>query len=82
MVRLGGQGDPLGIVHKIEVWPYEQMVYAQSRIFPEEWDTQTPQGFWDTNGSPNLNQETRPYNNQQKRELAELGTLLSQRTTE
>ena len=28
----------------------------------------TPLGFWDTNGSPNLNQTTRPYNNQQKGE--------------
>ena len=32
-----------------------------------ENDTQTPMGFWDTNGSPNLSQTTRPYNNQQKR---------------
>ena len=26
--RLGGQGDLQGIVQEIEVWPYEQMVYA------------------------------------------------------
>ena len=26
----------------------------------------TPMGFWHTNGSPNLGQTTRPYNNQQK----------------
>ena len=26
------QGDPLGDVQKSEVWPYEQMVYAQPRI--------------------------------------------------
>ena len=42
---LGGQDDPLGIVQEIETWPYEQMVYAQPRIHPVEWDTQTPLGF-------------------------------------
>ena len=33
------------------------MVYAQPRICPGEWDAQTPLGFWDTNGSPNLARE-------------------------
>ena len=28
---------------------------------------QTPTGFWDTNGSPNLGQKTRSYSNQQKK---------------
>ena len=46
-------GDPLGTVQEIEIWPYEQMVYAQSGICPGEWDTQTPREFWDTNGSSN-----------------------------
>ena len=55
-----------GIVQEVEVWPYKQMVYAQKRICPGEWDTQTPLGFWHTNRSPNLGQTTRPYNNQQK----------------
>ena len=31
---------------------------------PREWDAQNPLGFWDTNGSPNLSQMTRSYNNQ------------------
>ena len=44
------------------------MVYAQPSICTGEWDTQTPLGFWQTNGSPNLSQTTGPYNNQQKRE--------------
>ena len=44
------------------------MVDAQSRICPGEWDSQAPLGFWDTNGSPNLGQTTRPNNNQQKKE--------------
>ena len=30
--RLDRQGDPLRIVQEIEVWPYEQMIYAQPRI--------------------------------------------------
>ena len=32
--RLGGQGDSLGIMQEIEVWTYEQMIYAQPRICP------------------------------------------------
>ena len=42
-------------------------------------------GFWDTNGSPNLGQTTRPNKNQpkeKKREPAKLWTLLSRLTTE
>ena len=42
------------------------MAYAHLKICPKEWDTQTPLGIWDTNGSPNLSQTTRSYNNQQK----------------
>ena len=50
------------------------MVYAQSRICPEEWDTQTPLGFSDTSGSSNPGQTTRLYDNhQQKRELEDRG---------
>ena len=33
--RLGEQGDPLGIEQENEVWPYEQMVYAQLRFSSE-----------------------------------------------
>ena len=33
-----------------------------------KWDTQTPLRFWDTNGSPNFDQTTKPHNNQHKRE--------------
>ena len=57
------QGDQLRIVQEIEVWPYKQMAYAQPNICPGEWDARTPLGFWDTNGSPNLGQTTRPCNN-------------------
>ena len=47
--RLDGQGDPLGIVQEIEIWPYEQMVYAQPRICPGERDAQNPLRFWNIN---------------------------------
>ena len=43
------------------------MVYAQPSICPGEWDIETPMGFWHTNRTPNLDQTTRPYNNQQKK---------------
>ena len=43
------------------------MVCAQSRICSEEWDAETPLGFWGINGSPNLSQTTRSWNNQQKK---------------
>ena len=64
---MGGQWYPLWIVQEVEVWPYEQMVYANSRISPRERDIQTPLGYRDTNGSPNLGQTTRSCNNQQKK---------------
>ena len=40
------QVDALRIGQKIEIWPYEQMVYAQPRICPGKWDAQTRLGFW------------------------------------
>ena len=64
---MGGEGDPLGIVQEIEIWPYEQVVYAQPRICSGEWDTQTSLGFWDTSRSPNLSQMTRPTDNKKKK---------------
>ena len=44
--RLGGESDLLGIVQEIEIWPHEQMVYAQTRICPGEWDAQTFLGIF------------------------------------
>ena len=38
IVWLDGKGDPLSIVQRIEYWPYDQMIYAQFRIYPREWD--------------------------------------------
>ena len=57
---LVGEGDPLGTVQEIEIWPYEYVVHAQPRIRPGEWDEQISLGFWDTNGSSNLGQTTIP----------------------
>ena len=42
------------------------MVYAQPSTCPRKWHAQTPMGLWYKNGSPNLGQKTRPYNNQQQ----------------
>ena len=43
------------------------MVYQQPSTCPRKWHTQTPMGLWHTNGSPNLDQKNRPYNNQQQK---------------
>ena len=59
---LGGKNDPMGIVEKKLIWPY-QMVYAQTRICPREWDTQNSLRFWYTNRSPNPDWKNRPSDN-------------------
>ena len=51
------------------------MVYAQPRNFPGEWDAQTPLEFWDTNGSLNISQTTRPCNNRQKKKTCRIVTV-------
>ena len=43
------------------------MIYAQPRISPRKWDVQNSLGFWDTNGSPNLGQKTRPSDSKKKK---------------
>ena len=55
-------------MEEVEVWSYEQMVYAQPSICPREWDAQTPLEFLGTNGSPNLSQTTRSYDNNQQQQ--------------
>ena len=37
-LRPGREGDSLGIVQKIKIWPYYQMVYAQTRLYPRKRD--------------------------------------------
>ena len=41
------------------------IIYAQPRICPGKRDPQTSLRIWDTNGSSNLSQMTRPCDNQQ-----------------
>ena len=65
---MGGESDPLGIVQKIEIWLYEQVVIAQHGICHREWDSQTSLRFWDTKGSLDLVQTTRPGDSQQNKE--------------
>ena len=65
---MGGEGDPLGILQEIELWPCEQVVYAQPRIHPVEWDVWNSRGFWDSNRSLDTGQTIRPSNSQKKKE--------------
>ena len=37
--QLGRQGDSLGNVPEISIWPYKQMVYAQPGACPRKWLT-------------------------------------------
>ena len=48
------------------------MVYAQTRIHPGEWDTQTSLGFCEANGSSNLEQMIRPSDSQQKKRTCQI----------
>ena len=52
-------GDHLSIEQDIQIWSYEQVVYAQPRIRSGEWDTQTSLGFSYTNKLANLGQTTK-----------------------
>ena len=45
----------------------KKMVYAQPSICPRKGPSQIPIVFWFTNGSSNLGQTIRPYNNQQNK---------------
>ena len=38
LARLDGKGDLMGIMQKVEFWPYCQILYAQIRICPRKWD--------------------------------------------
>ena len=57
------------------------MVYAQLRILSAKWDVLTCFGFWDTNGSSNLDQKTRARDRQKieikRKNLLNCGLCLS-----
>ena len=61
-----GGGNPQGVEQEIDVGSYEQVVHEQPRIRPWDWDTQTSLIFQDTNGSPNLDETTRPCEYQKR----------------
>ena len=60
LTQEGSEGDPLGIMQEIEVWPYYQIIWAETRINHGEGDVQNSLGFQDTNRSPNPNLKTKP----------------------
>ena len=68
-IRLGGENYPLGIVQEIEIWPYYQMLYTQTRICPGKWDTHNSLEFCDTINSPNPGQKTIFRDNSPKADL-------------
>ena len=78
------------IMQEIEIWPFEELVYAQLGICPRKWDEKSFQGFLDKNGSPNLGQTTKPIDSQQKKKkkkkenkrTGRIWTLPSRQTTE
>ena len=47
------------------------MVYARPKICPRKWDAHISLRFWDTNGSLDLGQTIRSYNNQQQQQKNE-----------
>ena len=77
-----GKVKPLGIVQEIEIWPNEEVEYAQPGIRIGEWTEQTFLGFWDINRSPNLGETSRPVIVGKKNETSEWWTLSSWQTTE
>ena len=52
---------------KTDCGPFEHGIHAQLRIYPGKWDAQSSLGFWDTNGSPNLGQTSRPCDSHKKK---------------
>ena len=73
IIALGVEGDLLEIVQEIWIWLYEQLVYAQHKIRPGEWDAQSSLRFWDTSRSRYLDLTTRPSECQQKKRTCRIG---------
>ena len=65
---MGGKDHLLEIMQEIEIWPYYQMVHAQTRIHPGEWDTKKI--LWDFGIEThhlNLARRLKPSDNYEKR---------------
>ena len=45
LMRLVGEGDPLGFEQEIEIWPYYQITYVQTRNCPGEWNAKEFSGI-------------------------------------
>ena len=52
----GKESWPLGIMQEIEIWPFYEIVYPQTRICPREWDRPRSLELWDTSRSPSFSQ--------------------------
>ena len=53
-------------MQEIEISPCFQIVHAQARIRPAEWEGYNSLGFCDTNGSINPDQKTGPCNKKKR----------------
>ena len=60
IIRLGEEGDPLGIVKEIGICPHDERVHALTRICSREWDSEDSPRFWVTYRSANPNHKIKP----------------------
>ena len=67
MTWQGEKSDPLGIVQEIEIWPYYQILHAQSSICPGRWNADISHGFYDGNRSTIPGQITGHNDNNEKK---------------
>ena len=54
-------------MQEVKIWSNEQMVYVQPKIHPGDRDAQNSLGFWNTNGTSNLGQTTKPSDSKKKK---------------
>lgn len=50
------EGDPLGVIQITALWLDRPKIFAKSRIYPREQNTENSLGFWYSSRSPNLGQ--------------------------
>ena len=62
----------MGIGQVIEIWPYKRIIYAQRGIRPRKCESLSSLDFWDTNGSLNHGQTTRPIDSNQKKSTCQI----------
>ena len=71
---------PLQIRQVTKIWPYRQIVHAQTRNCPRKWDPQNTLGFWGKSGLAIPGQITRPISNKQEEmNISACGHYLSSR---